>query len=329
MKFAQLGSTGLSISRVGLGAWAIGGNLWGPQDDAESIATIRHAIERGVNWIDTAAIYGNGHSEVILGRALKDIPADKRPFVFTKGGLSWRHEQRWRSGKAGSLRIDVEDSLKRLNIETIDLYQMHWPVEDVPLEQYWQTLLDLRDEGKVRHVGLSNHDTAQLARCEALGHVETLQPPFSMIRREAADDVLPWCHRHRTGVIIYSPMQSGLLTGTFSKARFDALAETDFRRTNPEFQSPALERSLALVEALRPIAEKHHTSVGSVALAWTLTWQGISGAIVGGRSPAQVDGWVDSVDVMLDTDDLATIATAIGTSAAGAGPAHPLNEAQS
>src|SRR5213592_4191872 len=241
---APLGTTGMRITRVGFGAWAIGGGgwsfAWGSQDDADSIGAIRHAVERGINWIDTAAVYGLGHSEEIVARAPRDIPADDRPYVFTKAGLVWDvHDHAAPLRRVGdhlSLRREVEASLRRLGVERIDLYQMHWPAEDgTPLEDYWGTLLQLKEEGKVRAVGLSNHDVAQLEAAERLGHVDTLQPPFSAIRREIAAAELPWCAAHGTGVIVYSPVQSGLLTGTFSAKRAAQLDAGDWRSRSPDF----------------------------------------------------------------------------------------------
>src|SRR5881296_2065377 len=255
---APLGTTGMRITRVGFGAWAIGGGgwtfAWGNQDDADSIAAIRHAVERGINWIDTAAVYGLGHSEEIVARALRDIPADDRPFVFTKAGLVWDERDRSaaprRVGDPLSIRREVEASLRRLDVERIDLYQMHWPAEDgTPLEDYWGTLLQLKEEGKVRAVGLSNHAAAQLNQAERLGHVDTLQPPFSAIRREVAAVELLWCAAHRTGVIVYSPMQSGLLTGAFSLERAAQLGADDWRSRSPDFTGRGLHRNLALADA--------------------------------------------------------------------------------
>jgi aryl-alcohol dehydrogenase-like predicted oxidoreductase len=320
-----LGKTGLDITRVGIGAWAMGGNMWGPQDDAKSDAAIRHAIELGINWIDTAAVYGNGHSEEVIGQSLRKLPADRRPLVFTKGGIVRDSEGKnpRRIGERNHLRGELENSLKRLGVETIDLYQMHWPSDDVGLEEYWSALLELKAEGKVRHVGLSNHSVEQLAKAEALGHVETLQPPFSMIKRQTAAEILPWCHQHGTGVICYSPMQAGLLTGTFTTERAAALADNDWRRDSPEFQGDALVANLALADSLKPIAQKHGTSVSSVALAWVLSWPGLTAAIVGARSPAQVDGWIDAARLELDADDLETIAQSIERTGAGSGPSRP------
>lgn len=327
-----LGTTGMDITRVGFGAWAIGGAgwafAWGSQDDEESIAAIRHAVDRGINWIDTAAVYGNGHSEEVVGRALREMPARDRPCVFTKCGLVWDEKnpmlQAKRVGEAGSLRREVEASLRRLGVERIDLYQMHWPAEDgTPLERYWRTLLDLKAEGKLRAVGLSNHNAAQLEAAEKVGHVETLQPPFSLIRRQAAAAELPWCDAHRTGVIVYSPMQAGLLSGTFTRERTASLPADDWRSRAPWFQGQALEKNLALADALRPVAERHRTSVGAVAIAWTLAWPGVTGAIVGARRPAQIDGWLAAGTLELAPADLDEVAAAVARTGAGDGPARP------
>jgi aryl-alcohol dehydrogenase-like predicted oxidoreductase len=325
-----LGRTGMAITRVGFGAWAIGGPDWavgwGAQDDSASIGAIRHALERGINWIDTAAIYGLGHSEEIVRRALAETPHGERPYVFTKCGLVWDEKDRKAPprpvGAPRSLRREVEASLRRLGIERIDLYQMHWPAEDgTPLEEYWDALLDLKREGKVQAVGLSNHNAAQLAAAERMGHVDTLQPPFSAIRRDAALAELPWCEAHETGVIVYSPMQSGLLTGRFTAERARALPADDWRSRDPEYGGGKLARNLALAGALRPIADRFGTTVAAVAVAWTLAWPGVTGAIVGARSPAQVDGWIDAAALALDPEDMAEIAQAIAATGAGAGPA--------
>lgn len=322
----SLGRTGMNITRVGFGAWAIGGDAWGPQDDNASVAAIRHAVARGVNWIDTAAIYGRGHSESIVNEALKDVPASARPFVFTKCGLVWDPADKSKVSRVGdkaSLRREVEISLKRLKVEVIDLYQMHWPAPDVPLEMYWQTLLDLKREGKVLHVGLSNHDVPQLEAAERLGHVETLQPPFSMIRRDVGAEILPWCAGHGTGTIVYSPMQAGLLTGSFTVERAAKLPDSDWRKRDAQFTGEKLKQNLALVEQLRPIGEKHNTSVGSVALAWALAWPGLTATIVGARGPDQIDGWIHAATLTLDDADMAAIRAAIETTKAGSGPIAP------
>src|SRR5256885_11563880 len=296
---APLGTTGMRITRVGFGAWAIGGGgwtfAWGNQDDADSIAAIRHAVERGINWIDTAAVYGLGHSEEIVARALRDIPADDRPYVFTKGGLVWDERNRAaaprRIGDPLSLRREVDASLRRLHVERIDLYQMHWPAEDgTLLEDYWGTLLQLKEEGKVRAVGLSNHDVAQVEAAERIGHVDTLQPPFSAIRREVAAAELPWCAAHRTGVIVYSPIQSGLLTGAFSLERAAALGADDWRYRSPDFTGLGLRRNVALADALRPIAERHGVTVAAVAGARARPRAGGPRAHLGGGAPPPAGG---------------------------------------
>jgi aryl-alcohol dehydrogenase-like predicted oxidoreductase len=320
----------MDITRVGFGAWAVGGGdwafAWGPQDDDEAIAAIRHAVEAGVNWIDTAAVYGLGHSEEVVARALTGIPAADRPYVFTKCGLVWDEGDRsvapQRVGAPASIRREVEASLRRLQVEQIDLYQMHWPAEDgTPLTDYWQTLLDLKAEGKVRAVGLSNHDAAQLDTAESLGHVDSLQPPFSAIHRETAD-LLPWTTAHDTGVIVYSPMMSGLLTGAFSRERVAALPSDDWRRSSSDFTTD-LEANLAVADAIAEVARRHGITQPAAAVAWTLAFRGVTAAIVGARSPRQVDGWLAAASARLTGDDLDTIATAIETNRAGEGPLRP------
>jgi aryl-alcohol dehydrogenase-like predicted oxidoreductase len=320
------------LTRVGFGAWAIGGGgwtfAWGNQDDAESIAAIRHAVESGVNWIDTAAVYGLGHSEEIVAAALTGIPEADRPYVFTKGGLVWDPADRTmaprRVGAPASLRAEVEASLRRLNVERIDLYQMHWPAADgTAVEEYWQAFLDLKREGKVRAVGLSNHNTRQLEAAESIGPVDSIQPPFNLIHRDAVNDVLPWAHEHEAGAIVYSPMASGLLTGAFTVERAAGLEAGDWRAGDPDFTRPALSANLALVKALRPVAERHRVTPGAVAIAWTLAFPGVTGAIVGARRPGQVDGWLPAATLALTEDDLAGIAAAVHATGAGTGPAAP------
>jgi aryl-alcohol dehydrogenase-like predicted oxidoreductase len=322
----------MRITRIGFGAWAVGGPDWavgwGPQDDKTSVAAIRHAVERGINWIDTAAIYGLGHSEEIVRMALASMPASERPFFFTKCGLVWDPDNRpappRQVGAPASIRREVEDSLRRLGVERIDLYQMHWPADDgTSLAEYWQTLVDLRRAGKVGAIGLSNHDAGQLAEAEALGHVDTLQPPFSAIRRNVAIAELPWCRAHETGVIVYSPMQSGLLTGSFSIERARSLPESDWRSRAADFSGLRLERNLRLADAMRPIADRNDTTLAAVAVAWTLAWPGVTGAIVGARSPSQVDDWIDAAMLTLTAQDLDEIAAAIEATQAGSGPARP------
>jgi aryl-alcohol dehydrogenase-like predicted oxidoreductase len=317
----------MEITRVGFGAWAAGGPWiygWGPQDDDASIAAIRRALELGVNWIDTAPVYGWGHSEEVVARALAGIPESDRPYVFTKTGPDrLENGDTHLSGAAVRLRDETEASLRRLGVERLDLLQMHWPADDgVPVDDYWATMIALRDEGKVAHIGLSNHDVAQLDTAEALAHVETLQPPFSAIQREAGGDVLPWCADHGTGVIVYSPMQAGLLTGAFSKERVESLSEDDWRRADDDFTT-GLDANLALAQALKPVADKHSTTQAAVAVAWTLAWHGCTAAIVGARSAAQIDGWIDAAELVLDDADLDTISVAITSTGAGRGPVRP------
>jgi aryl-alcohol dehydrogenase-like predicted oxidoreductase len=328
----RLGWTDMHLTRVGFGAWAIGGggwaHSWGDQDDTESVAAIRYAVESGVNWIDTAAVYGLGHSEEMVATALAGIPEADRPYVFTKGGLVWDPAKRSstprRVGDPASLRAEVEASLRRLRVERIDLYQMHWPADDgTTLDDYWQAFLDLKREGKIRAAGLSNHDIRQLEAAERLGHVDAIQPPFNLIHRDAADDVLRWAHEHEAGVIVYSPMASGLLTGAFSAERATSLDPGDWRGSHPDFQEPALSANLALAEDLHPIAERHGVTPAAVAVAWTLSFPGVTGAIVGARRPQQVQGWLPAAALELKEDDLADIAAAIDATAAGTGPVSP------
>ncbi|MFE3222776.1 aldo/keto reductase [Nocardia sp. NPDC059228] len=338
----QLGTTDMHISRIGFGAWAVGGSgwryTWGAQDDADSIATIRRAVEAGVNWVDTAAVYGLGHSEEVVGKAISGLPEADRPFVFTKAGLVWDDNDRAAAPKrimaAASVRREVEDSLRRLNVERIDLYQVHWPdtgasldfsdpdgvdpAAATPLAEYWQTMADLVRAGKVRAIGLSNHDVPQLEIAESIAHVDAIQPQFSLIKRGAADE-LAWAAAHHTGGIVYQPQHSGLLTGAFSAERVASLPDDDWRKGFPEFTTE-LDRNLALVDALRPIAAAHDTTVSAVAIAWTLTWPGVTGAIAGARRPEQVDGWIGGAALELTPADRDAIATALRTTGAGEGP---------
>jgi aryl-alcohol dehydrogenase-like predicted oxidoreductase len=328
----RLGSTELRLTPVGFGAWAVGGGGWafgwGPQDDAQSIASIRHALELGVNWIDTAAVYGLGHSEEVVREALEGIPSNDRPYIFTKCGMVW--DERWPDAsprqvlEPASIRRECEASLHRLGVERIDLYQFHWPDQTgTAIEDSWEAMTRLVEAGKVRTAGVSNFDVPLLERCEAIRHVDSLQPPLSLIRRQVADSEIPWCAAHKTGVIGYSPLQSGLLTDRFSEKRVESMAEDDWRRRSPDFKPPRLGRNLALRDALRPVAERHGTTVSAVAIAWTLAWPGVTGAIVGARSPEQVDGWIGAATLELTLEDLDEIARAIGRSGAGAGPALP------
>ena len=327
-----LGRSGLAITRVGFGAWAAGGGGWsfgwGPQDDEDSRAAMHRAVERGVNWIDTAAVYGLGHSEEVVGHFLRELPSRSRPLVFTKCGLIWDEKnpmvQSRRVLQPESIARECEASLRRLGVERIDLYQFHWPDQTgTPVEDSWAAMARLVEQGKVRATGVSNFGLDLLERCEAVRHVDSLQPPFSLIRRDAAEREVPWCAAQGTGVIVYSPMQSGILTDSFDAARVARLAPDDWRRRSPEFQAPNLDRNLALRDALRPIARRHEVSVSAVAIAWTLSWPGITGAIVGARSAAQVDGWIGAASVELTAADLDEIAQALARTGAGTGPTRP------
>ncbi|KPM53617.1 aldo/keto reductase [Frankia sp. R43] len=327
----RLGRTDMSVTRVGFGAWAIGGAGWafgwGAQDDAEAVEAIRAAVRSGVNWIDTAAVYGLGHSEELVARALADIPADERPYVFTKCGLVWDESDFSRPpervGAPSSIRAEVEASLRRLRTERIDLYQLHWPPQDgTSIADAVGTLHELRAAGKIRAVGVSNLSVGQLEEAATVGGADVLQPPFSMINRLAATDLLPYCAMRDIGVIVYSPMQSGLLSGRWSLERSQSLPEDDWRHRSPEFVRPALDRNLALVDALRPIADRNGTTVAAVAVAWTLSFDGVTAAIVGARRPDQIEAWLPAGgEVVLSGGDLDEIATAIERHGAGEGPA--------
>jgi aryl-alcohol dehydrogenase-like predicted oxidoreductase len=327
MDTRQLGRSDLHITRIGLGAWAIGGEWlfgWGPQDDADSIAVIKHAVGRGINWVDTAAAYGLGHSEEIVGRAVAEIPPAERPYIFTKCSLVWNEAREVsHSLEPASLRRECEASLRRLRVERIDLYQIHWPRwgssppghDPGSLEDAWRTLADLRREGKVRHIGVSNCDADQLARIEAIAPVTSLQPPYSILRREIEASILPWCLAHDVGVIVYSPMQSGLLSGTMTRERIAALPAGDWRRRNSWFQEPKVSIALGVAETLKAIAARHRCSPAEIAIAWTLRHPAVTGAIVGARRPAQVDGFIGAADILLSAEDVIAIEQAVGTPA--------------
>jgi aryl-alcohol dehydrogenase-like predicted oxidoreductase len=310
MRAVQLGETGLEISRVGLGAWAIGGGGydwgWGSQDDEDSIAAIHHAVGLGVSWIDTAAQYGFGHSEEVVGRALAGL--DERPYVFTKGGQpEGPGRTTLQSLRRDSLRRELEGSLARLGLDAVDLYQIHWPIPDDEIEEGWAALAELKGEELVRHIGVSNFSVEQLRRAQEIAPVETLQPPYSLIDRDAEGEILPFAEREGIGVIVYSPMGSGLLTGAMTRERIASLPDDDWRRRSPSFREPQLSEHLELVERLRTVAERHSTSGGAVAVAWTLANPAVDGAIVGFRRPDQVDRIVVAADLELDENDLATI----------------------
>lgn len=318
-----LGKTGFEISRVGLGAWAIGGPWqkgWGAQDDRASVETILHALETGINWIDTAAVYGLGHSESVIATALAELPAESHPFVFTKCG---REEDRGGSGKVGApdaIRAGCEGSLARLGVERLDLLQLHWPPEDgTPIERTWETMAELKEEGRARFLGACNCTVEQLDAIAAIAPVDVVQPPLSIIDRRALDGIIPWAAEHGSGVLVYSPMQSGILTGSFHQ-RVASLAADDWRHDNPEFQEPQLSHNLDLVERLRSLAEGLGASVSELAIAWAIAQPGVSAAIVGARRPEQVDGWRGGAALRLDAAIEAAISAAIEASGAGQGP---------
>ncbi|HUE27359.1 MAG TPA: aldo/keto reductase [Solirubrobacteraceae bacterium] len=306
----ELGSTGLEITRVGFGAWAIGGGDWefgwGAQDDEESVAAIHRALELGVNWIDTAAAYGFGRSEAVVGRALEGL-AD-RPYVFTKASLlegpgrTVRH-----SLKRDSIRREAEASLTRLGVDAIDLYQIHWPNPEEDLEEGWAAMAELRDEGLVRHIGVSNYSAAQMRRIQGIAPIETLQPPYSLIARDAEREVLPFAEREGIGVIVYSPMGSGLLTGAMTRERIEGLADDDWRKHDERFQEPQLSKHLAIADRVVDMADRRGVSPGAVAIAWTLHNPAVDGAIVGLRRPDQVDELIGSAMVTLSDAEAAEL----------------------
>jgi aryl-alcohol dehydrogenase-like predicted oxidoreductase len=300
-----------ALSRVGLGAWAFGGVGWGPQDDRDSVATIRHAVASGVGWIDTAAVYGNGHAERIVGEAIAGLPAEERPMVFTKAGVLVDPDTggTYRDLSPASIRAECERSLTRLGVERIDLYQLHWPVEEVEVvEAAWSTLGALRDEGKIRWAGVSNFDLDLLERCDRIRPLDAAQLPLSLLEDRIVRAELPWLAKRGVATIVYSPLESGLLSGRFSLERLAELPEDDWRRRRPRFQRPQVERALQLVELLRPVAAEIGAGIAQLAIAWAIHFDGIAGAIVGARVPAQVDGWIGVARMDLDADVLVRIA---------------------
>jgi aryl-alcohol dehydrogenase-like predicted oxidoreductase len=310
MQTRQLGNSDLKITPVGYGAWAVGGSgwqfAWGSQDDNDSIAAIHRALELGVNWIDTAAVYGLGHSEEVVARALKSW-SGARPYIFTKCGLRWNAKGEVQKVlKANSIREEIENSLRRLSTDIIDLYQIHWPPDpDSPdLEEGWSTMADLKREGKVRWIGVSNFNVQQLKRAQAIAPVTSLQPPYSLIHRDVEEDILPYCLHKGIGVIVYSPMASGLLTGAMTAERVSRLPKDDWRRSHPDFSEPNLSRNLELVERLREIAQRHNRSIGEVAIAWTLRNPAVTGAIVGARNARQAEGVMRADDLRLNDKEV-------------------------
>ncbi|MGA7361219.1 MAG: aldo/keto reductase [Candidatus Sulfotelmatobacter sp.] len=313
MQTRKLGNSDLHITPVGYGAWAVGGSgwqfAWGSQDDDDSIAAIHRALELGVNWIDTAAVYGLGHSEEVVARALKSWQGAK-PYIFTKCSLRWDSQGQVKKVlSADSIRGEIEDSLRRLSVDVIDLYQIHWPPDpDSPaLEEGWSTLADLKREGKVRWIGVSNFNVKQLKRAKAIAPVTSLQPPYSLIHREVEDEILPYCLREGIGVIVYSPMASGILTGAMTRDRAARLPQDDWRKSHPDFTEPGLSRNLDLVDRLREIAKRNNRSVGEVAIAWTLHNPAVTGAIVGARNARQAEGVMRAGDLRLNDKEVSEI----------------------
>jgi aryl-alcohol dehydrogenase-like predicted oxidoreductase len=310
LKTTHLGHTGLEITRVGFGAWAIGGGdwefAWGPQQDEQSLMAIHRALEFGVNWIDTAAAYGFGHSEQVVGRALQGLA--ERPYVFTKASLLEGPGRRVvHSLKRDSIIREAHASLQRLGIDAIDLYQIHWPIPEQDIEEGWSAVAELKEQGLVRHIGVSNFDVEQLRRIQQIAPVETLQPQYSLIERDVEHEILPFAERDGIGVIAYSPMGSGLLTGTMTRDRIESLPDDDWRKHDERFREPQLSHNLDLVERLRVVANRHETLPGAVAIAWTLGRPAVDGAIVGFRSPEQVDPLIAAANLELSEGDITTI----------------------
>src|SRR5882762_2066553 len=310
MQTKKLGSSDMHLTPIGIGAWAIGGGGWafgwGPQDDNDSIAAIHAALDRGINWIDTAAVYGLGHSEEVVALALQD--RSPKPYVFTKCARVWN--ERGESGKsleADSIRREVEASLRRLQVDVIDLYQIHWPEPDEEVEEGWTTMAELKREGKVRHIGVSNFSASQLQRAQAIAPITSLQPPYSLISPEIEESILPFAQANNIGVLVYSPMKSGLLSGTMTRERIAALPADDFRRRVPNFQEPLLSKNLKLADLLRGIGERHGRTAGEAAIAWTLRHPAVTAAIVGMRNASQVDGVIGAADFRLSPQELAEI----------------------
>jgi aryl-alcohol dehydrogenase-like predicted oxidoreductase len=310
MSTTELGQTGMLITPLGFGAWAIGGGNWefgwGPQDDEQSVAAIARGLEQGINWIDTAAGYGFGHSEEIVGRAI--AATGKRPYIFTKASLlNDGNGKVIHSLKRDSILREAGDSLKRLGVDAIDLYQIHWPDPEADVREGWAALAELKDQGLVRHIGVSNFSVEQLERIADIAPIETLQPPYSLITRTVERKILPFAEREGIGVIAYSPMASGLLTGKMTRERVAKLPDNDWRKSDPSFQEPELSRNLALVDRLQMVAKLHNATPGAVAVAWTLRNPAVDGAIVGFRRPDQLDGLVDAAGIELDDNDVAFI----------------------
>ncbi len=319
MQTKQLGNSDMHITPIGIGAWAMGGGgwafAWGPQDDDHSIAAIHAALDKGINWIDTAAVYGLGHSEEVVGRALQG--RSPKPFVFTKCERVWNARgEIGKSLKADSIRREVEASLRRLQLDVLDLYQIHWPEPEDEIEEGWTAMAQLQREGKVRWIGVSNFNVEQMRRAQAIAPITSLQPPYSMISREIEESILPYAQANGIGVIVYSPMKSGLLSGAMTRERIAQMPADDFRRRTPHFQEPRLTRNLELAELLRSIGARHGRTTGEVAIAWTLTNPAVTGAIVGIRSSKQVQGVIGAADLTLTAGEISEVENGLSSQAA-------------
>jgi aryl-alcohol dehydrogenase-like predicted oxidoreductase len=321
-KRKKLGSSDLEITSLGVGAWAMGGSgwtfSWGEQDDRDSIAAIRAALDAGINWIDTAAVYGLGHSEEVVAKALEGVT--NRPYVFTKCERRWEENGKiYPSLKAESIRKECENSLRRLKIDAIDLYQVHWPEPDADIEEGWTEMARLKEAGKARWIGVSNFNAAQMERAQRIAPITSLQPPYSLLVRDIEKDILPHAQRNNIGVIVYSPMRNGLLSGSMTKERARSLPEDDWRRRNPDFQEPKLSRNLELVEVLRAIGQRHGRTPGEVAIAWTLRHTAVTAAIVGLRRADQAQGTVGALDFRLSAEEINQIEQFVSSESKSAG----------
>ncbi len=300
----------MNLTAIGIGAWAIGGGGWafgwGPQDDDESIGAMREALDRGINWIDTAAVYGLGHSEEVVAKALEGRA--RKPYVFTKCERVWNEKREiGKSLKAESIRREVEDSLRRLKLDVIDLYQIHWPEPDEDIEEGWTEMARLKEQGKVRYIGVSNFNVDQMKRAQKIAPITSLQPPYSLLSPEIEQSILPYAGQNNIGVIVYSPMKSGLLTGSMTRERIAAMPDDDFRKRTPQFQEPKLTKNLELVERMREMGNRYGRTPGEVAIAWTLRRPEVTAAIVGVRSPKQVDGVIGALDFRLSPAEVSEL----------------------
>ncbi len=324
METRMLGTTGMEITPIGLGTWAIGGDSglgWGPQDDSDSIAAIQRVLDNGINWIDTAPLYGLGHAEEVVARAIQQLAPTRRPYIFTKCGLVWDEDRKpFHYLKSASVRQEVDACLRRLHMDAIDLMQIHWPgfppgSPDNDIEEAWMTLVELKEKGKVRHMGVSNFSVPQLKRLQAIAPVETLQPPYSMLMRDIETEVLPYCAKHGIGVLAYSPLHNGLLTGSLTRERIERLPKSDWRiNFSPAFREPHLTRSLRVVDLLREIGERHGRTPAEVAIAWVLYNPAVSAAIVGARRPDQVRGFIGALEFRLSSGEYQEISAQLPNS---------------